>query len=114
MLTTAAWPAASRYFRPSEENIQEPSPRTAVGKAFLKLRGKRNEVTARDSSRGRGDNAETRSTQRSAESTTGNGLCHKDGPGSVVGWRGNFLEEVNAEFYAFHNCLNNFIFRNSF
>jgi hypothetical protein len=34
--------------------------------------------------------------------------------GSVIGWRGNFLEEVNAEFYAFHNCLNNFIFRNSF
>lgn len=43
MLTTAAWPEASRYFWPSDEKIQEPSPRTAVGKDFLKLRGKRAE-----------------------------------------------------------------------
>src|SRR6266481_33354 len=40
MLTTAAWPEASRNRRPSEEMIQQPSPREARGKVFLKLRGK--------------------------------------------------------------------------
>src|SRR5712664_768856 len=40
MLTTAAWPEASRKWRPSEETIQQPSPREAIGKVFLKLRGK--------------------------------------------------------------------------
>ncbi len=44
MLMTAAWPDASRYSWPSEEMIEEPSPRTAVGKDFLKFREKR-EVT---------------------------------------------------------------------
>src|ERR1700674_1067641 len=40
MLTTAAWPEASRKRRPSEVMIPQPSPRTAMGKVFLKLREK--------------------------------------------------------------------------
>src|SRR6266850_4068525 len=40
MLTTAACPAASRNRRPSSSMIQQPSPRTAMGKVFLKLREK--------------------------------------------------------------------------
>src|SRR5467141_2886235 len=40
MLTTAACPDASRKRRLSEEMIQQPSPREARGKVFLKLRGK--------------------------------------------------------------------------
>src|ERR1700694_2935189 len=40
MVTTAAWPEASRKRRPSEEMIQQPSPREAIGKVFLKLREK--------------------------------------------------------------------------
>src|SRR5713101_7904220 len=40
MLTTAACPEASRNRRPSAETIQQPSPREAIGKVFLKLRGK--------------------------------------------------------------------------
>src|SRR6266481_8626762 len=40
MLTTAACPAASRNRRPSSAMIQQPSPREATGKAFLKWRGK--------------------------------------------------------------------------
>lgn len=40
MLTTAACPEASRNRWPSEEVIQQPSPRTAIGNAFLKLREK--------------------------------------------------------------------------
>src|SRR5258705_6554818 len=40
MLTTAAWPAASRNRWPSSAMIQQPSPREATGKPFLKLRGK--------------------------------------------------------------------------
>src|SRR6266852_9544795 len=40
MLTTAACPAASRNRRPSSAMIQQPSPREATGKVFLKWRGK--------------------------------------------------------------------------
>ncbi len=40
MLTTAACPEASRKRRPSAAMIQQPSPREAIGKVFLKLRGK--------------------------------------------------------------------------
>src|SRR2546422_5467941 len=40
MLTTAACPEASRNRRPSSAMIQQPSPREAIGKVFLKLRGK--------------------------------------------------------------------------
>ena len=40
MLTTAACPEASRKRRPSEEMIQQPSPREAIGNVFLKWRGK--------------------------------------------------------------------------
>src|SRR6266480_1728871 len=40
MLTTAACPDASRNRRPSAAMIQQPSPRDATGKVFLKLRGK--------------------------------------------------------------------------
>src|SRR5712664_6296 len=40
MLTTAAWPEASRNRWPSPAIIQQPSPRDAMGKVFLKLRGK--------------------------------------------------------------------------
>src|SRR6267378_2285265 len=40
MLTTAACPEASRNRRPSSAIIQQPSPREAIGKVFLKLRGK--------------------------------------------------------------------------
>src|SRR6266481_2830220 len=40
MLTTAACPAASRNRRPLSSVIQQPSPRTAMGKVFLKLREK--------------------------------------------------------------------------
>src|SRR6266403_3555941 len=39
MLTTAACPEASRNRRPSSAIIQQPSPRAAMGKVFLKLRG---------------------------------------------------------------------------
>src|SRR6266566_2408579 len=42
MLTTAACPEASRNRRPSSATIQQPSPREATGKVFLKWRGKRN------------------------------------------------------------------------
>src|SRR5439155_15364762 len=40
MLTTAACPEASRNRRPSAAIIQHPSPRAAMGKVFLKWRGK--------------------------------------------------------------------------
>src|SRR5229473_437734 len=40
MLTTAACPEASRNRRPSSAIIQQPSPREATGKVFLKWRGK--------------------------------------------------------------------------
>src|SRR6266478_9726729 len=40
MLTTAACPAASRNRCPSSAMIQQPSPREATGKVFLKWRGK--------------------------------------------------------------------------
>src|SRR5260370_32039165 len=39
MLTTAACPEASRNRRPSAAIIQQPSPREAIGKDFLKFRG---------------------------------------------------------------------------
>src|SRR5882762_1994963 len=39
MLTTAACPEASRNRRPSSAIIQQPSPRAAMGRVFLKLRG---------------------------------------------------------------------------
>src|SRR5256886_12907201 len=38
MLTTAAWPAASRNRRPLSSTIQQPSPRIARGNAFLRFR----------------------------------------------------------------------------
>src|SRR5260370_30639987 len=41
MLTTAACPEASRNRRTSSAIIQHPSPRVAMGKVFLKWRGKR-------------------------------------------------------------------------
>src|SRR5258708_20989872 len=41
MLTTAACPEASRNRGPSSATIQQPSPREATGKVFLKWRGKR-------------------------------------------------------------------------
>src|SRR5713226_4958188 len=39
ILTTAACPEASRNRRPSAAMIQQPSPREAIGKVFLKFRG---------------------------------------------------------------------------
>src|SRR5258708_32578257 len=41
MLTPAAGPEAWRNRRPSSATIQQPSPREATGKVFLKWRGKR-------------------------------------------------------------------------
>src|SRR5579871_3081201 len=41
MLTTAAWPDASRRRRPSDVKIHDPSPRITIGKSFLKFLGNR-------------------------------------------------------------------------
>src|SRR5215467_8626210 len=40
MLTTAAWPAASRKRRPLSSTIQQPSPRAAMGNVFFRFREK--------------------------------------------------------------------------
>src|SRR5213594_41122 len=40
ILTTAAWPAASRKRRPLSSIIQQPSPRDAMGNVFLRFREK--------------------------------------------------------------------------
>src|SRR5262249_18418547 len=40
MLTTAAWPAASRKRRSVSSTIQQPSPRAAIGNVFLRFQKK--------------------------------------------------------------------------
>jgi len=89
--------SVDNYYRPSEANIQEPS-RGRRWKDFLKLRGKRNEVTARDSSRGRGDNAESGVHREAQRAQPGMDCGHKRWPGKCGrAWARKFLEEVNAE-----------------